>query len=126
MSDSKKYHQYFSTRPILNIITTLGKKIRFVAGVYITDNEHEIEFLDKEIKQGHPMIYVKKGDEVVGAEALDPMAAIKAKIIAEHEAAKAAQADPKRDMGNTSTPKGAGLQTTAGIANITVGSTVKK
>jgi hypothetical protein len=126
MAESKKYHQYFSTRPIINITMPSTKRIRFVAGMYVTDNQAEIEFLDNEIKQGHAMIFVKEGQEVVDESALDPLAAVKAKAIAEYLATQAAQQDPTRNMGNTA-QSGAGMDvaTSKTIGAITVGSKSK-
>lgn len=90
MASEEKFKQYFCTRPKLGIIMPNGKRIAFVAGYYVTSDEEEIKFLDGEVKLKHPMIYVKAGQEVVTKEQLDPLNAIKEKIIKEHEAAKAA------------------------------------
>lgn len=118
----KKYHQYFSSRPTLNVTMPLGRRISFRAGVYITDVQDEIEFLDKEVRAGHPMIFTKSGQEVIGEEALDPIAAIKKKAIEDYKRQQEAQANPDRDMGNTAIEKGAGMTTSGGIRNIAVGS----
>ncbi len=124
MSDNKVYHQYFSTRPIMNIATTTGKMIHFVGSTYVTDAEDEIAFLDNEIRAGLKAIYVKQDKKTVSAVELDPLAAIKKKVIDEYLAAQAAQADVSRDMGNTSTDPQAGMQTSKSIGAITVGSNV--
>jgi hypothetical protein len=101
-----------------------AKKIRFFAGSYITNAPDEIAHLDAQIAAGHQMIYTKKGQETVTSESLDPLAAIKKKVIDEYLAAQAAQADTSRDMGNTSADPQAGMQTSKSIGAITVGSNV--
>lgn len=121
-----QYHQYFSTRPRISMVLPSGDRISFVAGQYITDKEKEIEYLDEQVKAGHPMIYVKKGNEVVTAEQLDPLAAVKAKAIADYMAQQERQQDPSRDMGNTvNSGAGTDVATSKTIAPITVGSKSK-
>lgn len=121
-----QYHQYFSTRPRISIVLPSGDRISFVAGQYITDKEKEIEYLDEQVKSGHPMIYVKKGSETVTEAQLDPLAAVKAKAVADYMAQQEKQQDPSRDMGNTAN-SGAGtdVATSRTIAPITVGSKSK-
>lgn len=123
MSQSQKqYNQYFSTRPSISITMPSAKRIRFVAGSYITDKQDEIDFLDKEIAIGHQMIFTKQGQEVVNEEALDPLAAVKKKAVEEYLAKQAAQADPSRDMGNSTADLSTSIMTSKGIGAITVGS----
>lgn len=126
MSDDKKYNQYFSTRPRVNITMPNGKRISFIAGSYVTDAQDEIAFLDEQIRLGLQVIYTKKGQETVTAESLDPLAAIKKKAIDEYLAAQQAQADPDRDMGDTGA-KGANptLLNSKSIAAVTVNSKSK-
>lgn len=121
MSSKKQYHQYFSARPVINITTPLGRKIRFVGGTYITDVAAEIEFLDNEVKNGHPIIFVKEDQKVVSEEALDPLAAIKKKAVEEYLAKQKEQADPNRDMGNTVQNNAVNMATSKSIAQITAG-----
>jgi len=121
-SSTKQYHQYFSTRPTINITMPSSKKIRFVGGVYMTDKEDEIAFLDNEVKLGHTMIFVKQGQETVNADALDPLAAIKKKAVEEYLEQQQRAADPNRDMGNTAAVDNTQIQTSKSIASITVGS----
>ena len=124
--ESKKYNQYFSARPSLNITMPLGERIRFVGGTYITDSKHEIEFLDEQIKLGHGMIFTRKGQETVTSEALDPLAAIKKKAVEEYLANQQRAMDPKQDMGNTSSNISASVQTTRDLSSISVGSKSSK
>jgi len=123
MSDKKQYHQFFSSRPKISITMPNGNRIYFVAGTYVTDNEAEIEFLNDQIRQGHQMIGVKKGQETVTQDQLDPLAAIKEKAIAEYLAKQAEQQNPNRDMGRTDA-SGAGVDvaTTRTLAPIIAGS----
>lgn len=127
MAESQQqFHQYFSSRPKISIITNGGNRISFVGGQYVTDVADEIEFLDAQVKAGHPMIFVQKGKETVTKEQLDPLAAIKAKAIAEYLEQQDKQQNPSRDMGNTaSTGAGVDVATTKSIASITVGSKTK-
>lgn len=86
--------------------TRKGKEIGFVGGKYITDNEDEVKELEAEIKEGHPHIYIDAKDKEISAEDVaDPMAALRAKIIAEYEANKQKEAEEiakgVRDFGDT-------------------------
>ena len=124
-SDVKKYNQYFSSRPSINIMMTNGQRIRFVGGVYMTEHPDEIAFLDAEIRAGNNMIMVKKGQEQIDSDALDPLAAIKKKAIEDYIAQQALAANPNRDMGST-VQSGAGadmsIATTKTLAPIIAGS----
>lgn len=126
MSEStKKFHQYFSSRPSLTIVMENGNRIRFVGGVYMTDNEQEISFLNEQIRCGHQMIYVKEGQKIVDADALDPLAAVKKRAVEEYIAQQKLAADPSRDMGNSVSDLTASIQTSKTIQAISVGS-IKK
>ena len=119
-------HQYFATRPKISIVMPNGNRISFIAGSYITDDENEIKFLDDQIKDKHPMIFVKKGEETVTKEQLDPLAAVKEKVIADYLAKQKEQQDPSRDFGNTEdTGVYSSVATTKTIAPITIGSKSK-
>jgi len=72
-------HQYFSTRPKISIILPTSKRISFSGGIYVTDKEDEIAFLDEVVKQGNAMIYVKDDQRTITKEQLDPLHAIKQK-----------------------------------------------
>lgn len=119
----KVYHQYFSTRPRISIVMENANRIYFQGGQYITARKDEIEFLDKEVELGNSMIYKVAGKETVTEEQLDPLAAIKAKAIAEYLEQQQKQQDPSRDMGNTAnTGAGVDVATSKSIGAITVGS----
>jgi hypothetical protein len=126
MSDAKQYHQYFSSRPKISITMPNGNRIYFVAGTYVTDNESEVEFLNEQIKHNHPMIFIQKGKETVTQEQLDPLAAIKEKVIAEYLSKQAEQQNPNRDMGRTdAVGAGVDVATTRTLAPITMNSKSK-
>lgn len=92
-------------------ITKAGKFLYFRKGEYVTDDESEIAELDAEIKARHPHIYIDSNKKTVTAEEVaDPMAALKKRIIAEHEAGKS------KDMGTSAPVKNVG--TTAGLQNV--------
>ena len=120
MAESKQYNQYFSTRPIISITMPSSKRIKFVGGMYVTDKEDEIEFLNAEIKFGNAMLFVKKDQLTVDSEALDPLAAVKKRAIEEYLENQKRAMDPNRDMGNTSSDISSSIQTSKGIAAVTV------
>lgn len=101
--EAPKYQHYTSARVSMRLVTTAGKPIIFTGYEFLTQNKDLIEYLDKEIKDGLPGI--TRG-ELVSLEDKDPMAALKRKIIAEHEAKKekdaiAAARGESKDMGKT-------------------------
>ena len=123
---TQQYNQYFSTRPRLSIVMKSGTIIRFVGGQYVTDVPDEIDFLNEQVAAGHSMIYVKKGNETVTQEQLDPMAAIKKKAVEEYLAQQQKQQDASRDMGKTeNTGAGVDVTTSKSISAIVVGSKSK-
>ncbi len=67
-----------------------GTEAIFLNGEFYTDNEEQIKELLHEIKLGHPFISQIAGKEIVDTAFVDPMEAIRAKVIAEYEAQQAA------------------------------------
>lgn len=98
----KEFQVYKSSLPNQRIAMPGGKLISIVSGTYITDNEEEIAFLDKEVKAGFP--YLQKGAAVTSSE-LDPMSALRAKIIAEAIADGTVNAVPKPVLTDTEAQK---------------------
>jgi len=86
----KVYQTYKSGMDNQRIVMPSGKIIRVTAHEYITDKQDEIDFLDAEIEAGFP--YLSKSGEVTSSD-LDPMSALRNKIIAEYEAEKKAAAE---------------------------------
>jgi len=104
-----KYQHYKSSRVAMRLITTKGKKIIFTGYEFLTQDEEIIKYLDSEINQG--LTCITKGG-VVTLDDRDPMAAMKRKIIAEHEEKKAKEASDAvkgitQNMGKTEGPTGA-------------------
>ena len=87
--------------PSVNYVFRNGKPGIFVQGRYCTDIEAEIAELEDEISKGHPHIYIDKDEAEIDSNAVDPIAALRAKIEAEVRAQMAAATDPTNDMGST-------------------------
>jgi len=99
-----------------------GKVAHFNCGIYNTAIAAEISELDEEISQGHPNIV--SGAEV-SAEDLDPMSALKSRVIAEFLAGQKSSASTAKDMGTTSqNSTTAGVATSVTIAPAAMGSNV--
>jgi len=78
-----------------------GKVAVFVSGVYRTDVTAEIEELQKEVALGHPHIYVDSNETTIDSVYLDPMVALREKIISEYLAAQTQAVDPTNDRGSS-------------------------
>lgn len=102
--EEQKFQQYKSARPAVCVITDTGIKIKFAGYEYLTTQEAEIEYLDKQIKIGG-LPGITKG-ELLTMEERDPMAALERKIRKELEEKYAQKAKDdalgiSRDMGKT-------------------------
>lgn len=113
--NQKLLHVFKSNIPSSQYIFKSGKYAHFVDGKYFTDIESEIAELEAEIAGRHPHIYKDNGELTIVAEDRDPMVALRKKIIAEHEAQKAAIERGDKDFGNSVQEKGAGMQSSAGL-----------
>jgi len=114
-----------STFPSITYIMQNGKPAIFVAGVFRTAVQREIDELEAEIAAGHPHIFVDPNEKEVESAMLDPMVAletrIREKVLAEIAAANALiSGDPARDMGNT-TPEPLKPANTQDIAQAAMG-----
>jgi len=87
--------------PSCNYVFARGKSAAFVEGRYATGILEEISELEQEILSGHPHIYVDPAETEVDSDAVDPMAALREKIIADYLKNQAAATDPSRDMGKS-------------------------
>ena len=76
-----------------------GRTIHFVDGTFATSNKAEIEELTAECENGHPCYYIDDAQTTITPEALDPMAALKAKW--KEEGRLEALKQTNRDMGET-------------------------
>lgn len=111
---------YKSTQNGISYIFANGKRAVFIANRYCTDVAAEIAEFEKEIS-GHPHIYVDPAETKIDSEMLDPMKALRAKIIAEYEAEKARATAPGNDTGD-SKPVGVAPANSNDIAQAAVGS----
>lgn len=113
---------YKSTMPSMSVILANGKPCIFVNGYYRTDNPMEIGTLDSEVKAGHPHIFIDPNEVEVDSTLVDPMAALRHKIIEEYKASQeAAAGDPNRDMGTSDQTQKLNVSTSADIAQAAAG-----
>lgn len=90
-----------STIPSVNFIFANGKPAIFQQGVYRTDVDWEIAELEKEVLARHPHIYIDEKEREIDSEMVDPMNALRAKIIADYLASEQAATNLSNDMGAT-------------------------
>jgi hypothetical protein len=113
-------HIYSNRLPSCHYVFKDGSQATFVNGVYKTANPYEIEQLDKEVRAGHPHIFIdKRVPHVISAKLdADPMAALRAQIRAEILAESA-----PTQMGNNRVMDGNSLKpaSTADVAVATAG-----
>ena len=91
---------YKSTVPSIVYICKNGKPCNFIQGVYRTDIEAEIQELDAEIALKHPQLYIDSNEREIDSELVDPVAALRASIIADYLATQAKVTDPEHNMGS--------------------------
>ena len=91
---------YKSTVPSIVYICKNGKPCNFIQGVYRTDVETEIAELDTEIALGHPQLFIDAKEREIDSAMVDPVAALRASIIADYLATQAKATDPEHDMGS--------------------------
>lgn len=109
-----------STIPSVNYIFGNGKPAIFVNGVFRTDIPGEIDALQNEIAQHHPHIYIDENEREIDSELIDPMNALRAKIIAQYVADQVAATSMTNDRG-TSDQSGAKPANTADVAPAAAG-----
>lgn len=110
------------TIPSCSVILGNGKPCIFVSGVYRTDIPAEIGFFENEILLKHPHLYIDPAESEIDSELVDPMNALRAKIIKEYLAAQEKVAgDPNRDMGSTDQNMKLNVGTTKDIAEAAAG-----
>lgn len=104
--EDKLFHIFYNTIKSCKMGVG-GDVIVFSDHKCITDNAKHITHLNKEIKLGHPHLYVKKGEETKLASELDPEEAKKKKIIAEYleEQKKLAAVAPAPEVKKEDEPK---------------------
>ena len=94
-----------SRLPALTYLFGNGKPAIFVHGVYRTANAGDIEVLKWEIAQGHPHIWIDPNEAEISSDMVDPMAFMRAKIIAEYLAKERAALDTSNDRGTSDASK---------------------
>jgi hypothetical protein len=77
-----------------------GKTMPFINGRLSTNIASYISHLEEEIKKGHPSIFSDPNEQTVPDYGDDPLAALRAKIIAEEIAKGNIAMNPDRDMGS--------------------------
>ena len=86
-------HQFKADLSSCRYIFKSGKIAQFEGGWYRTSIESEIKELNEQIAEGIGSIFLVPGEETIDSEMIDPMAVLKAKIIADYEAEKARSLD---------------------------------
>lgn len=97
----KTLHVFHTCLPSCTYVFKNGKPAHFIQQKYHTDVAWEIAELNEEIQARHPHIFIKPDEVTIDARHLDPMQALRDKIIAEYEAEQAKKLDPANDMGNS-------------------------
>lgn len=90
-----------STISEVNYIMGNGKALMFKNHRFLTDRPDEIKELQNEISLGHPHISQDPNELTIDSEMVDPMNALRHKIIAEYLAKEAAATNPENDMGTS-------------------------
>jgi len=99
MSDSpEKYFVFYNRIANSNYIFPDGSQANFTGGRYATQDEDKAAHLNSVVKQGNPHIFIDPAKLMLTVDELDPMAELKARIIAEYEAK---QALTKGEMGTS-------------------------
>lgn len=117
-------HVFHSSIPFVKAIRGDGKELPFREGVYRTDDQKDIDFLNGMVADGHPHIALPvESERVVQSEMLNPLVALEArlreKILAEL-AAEQASGDLNRDLG-VSSQEPLKPQNTVDVATATIG-----
>lgn len=100
MSEAK-LRVFKSNIPASKYILKSGKEAKFVDGRFLTAIEGEIKEMEVEIAAGHPHLYIDNAEKEIDAkDALDPMAALKKKIIDDYLAGQPATVQ-LGDLGST-------------------------
>lgn len=113
---------YKSTNKFCNVITTKGKVLHFRAGMYITDQKEEIEFLDSAVANNEfaGAIYIDPNARTITAEQENPMLALRKKFFQEFLQEQAAMLNPENNMGTSDQGK-LKAASTSDIAAVTAG-----
>lgn len=118
-TEEKKFFAFYSRIHNSTHIFPDGTLAAFTGGRYTTDDEQKAAHLRAEIKSGNQYLFLDEEKQVLTEAELDPMAELKARIIAEYEAKKAS--DTSNDMGESDSGK-LNVADTSSIAQAAMGS----
>jgi hypothetical protein len=111
-----------SAQHSMQMMDPRGNAIVFVGGRYFTDDLNIIKYLDQQIAQGIPGIYVDADEEFYNPDIHDPIASLKHKIRQQLlEEMKLAAGNPMRDMGSSVQPR-MSPASSVDIASVSIGS----
>ena len=101
----QKGNKLFKSRGLksFNMFTESGRPIVFVNSMFQTDDPDLVAYLENQIKQRHPDIYVDPNEPTFNPEKYDPRAAMRRSIMLElaQQGLLRAAGDPNRDMGSS-------------------------
>ena len=128
MAEEAKYYVFYHRVPNATVIFPDGAIATFPGGKFATKEEDRAAFLLGEIKKGNIHIFIDEQKFEVTEKDLDPLAELKARIIAEYEAEKAAsgQADAgtseqgKLKTVTSQTVGGAAVNSSSGTQGLTI------
>ena len=90
-----------STVPSITFIFANGKPAHFVQGTYRTAVDWEISALTAEVTQGHPHLFIDAAEKTIESDMIDPMNALRAKIIADYLEEQARALNPSNNPGDS-------------------------
>lgn len=108
-----------SRAAVMGYVFRSGKSVHFINHMYATAHPDEIEELTKECKDPSSNYYIDDGETEIDSAALDPIAALRAKIREEERAKLLVATQTDRNFGTTAQGKLEGIansQTISGAA----------
>ena len=117
---------FFSRIPTVNYAFKDGTLAKFLFHKFATEDETQIAELEAECKKGHPIYYVDPEHTHITEAELNPMKAMRDKIIAEYLAEQAGQLSPENDRGSSDQGALKTANTTNIAANTLEGSTLAR
>lgn len=100
MSEVATLHVFHSNIPSMQVVTTQGKALVFVNGMYYAKEEEEIQFLNQMAKQNRG-VYTNKDMLTIREDERDPMKVLEARMRAKIMAELQEQLDLQNDRGTT-------------------------
>ena len=115
-----KFNVYFSNPASMQVISSRGKPMMFVAGRYHTNDPGEIQDLDGLVKNGSGNVFTDPNMLQLSGDQLDPMNVLKSKFFKEFQEQQAAMLNPNND-GGTSVQGPLNAASTTSIASVAAG-----